>query len=39
MTYLVYPLSFLAVRDKWGNVFYDTLGGLDSNYIYLLDAE
>ena len=39
MTYIVYPLSFLAVRDKWANVFYDTLGGLDSNYIYLPDAE
>ena len=39
MTYIVYPLSFLAVRDKWANVFYDTLGGLDSNYLYLPDAE
>lgn len=27
LTYIVHPLSFLAVRNKWGNVFYDTLGG------------
>ena len=39
MTYIVHPLSFLAVRDKWANVFYDTLGGLDSDYLYLRAAE
>ena len=39
LTYLVHPLAFLAVRDKWGNVFYDTLGGLDSDYLYLRAAE
>ena len=33
--YIVYPLAFLAVRDIWGNVFYDTLKGLDTNYVYL----
>ncbi|MDC7225458.1 MAG: ABC transporter substrate-binding protein [Spirochaetales bacterium] len=33
--YLVHPLSFTAVRDKWGNVYYDTLGGLDTNYLFL----
>ncbi len=37
--YLVHPLSFVAVHNKWGNVFYDTLGGLNSDYFYLLDAE
>ena len=39
MIYIVYPLSFLAVRNKWGNVFYDTLNSLDSTYLYLPDAE
>ena len=39
MIYVVYPLSFLAVRDKWANVFYDTLNGLDSTYLYLPDGE
>lgn len=33
--FIVHPLSFVAVRDKWGNVFYDTLAGLDSRYLYL----
>jgi peptide/nickel transport system substrate-binding protein len=32
--YVVYPLSFLAVRNRWGNVFYDTLNGLDMRYVY-----
>jgi peptide/nickel transport system substrate-binding protein len=38
LMYIVHPLSFLAVRDRWGNVYYDTLGGLggrDSDYIFL----
>ena len=39
MIYVVYELAFLAVRDKWANVFYDTLNGLDSTYLYLPDAE
>ena len=39
MIYVVYPLSFLAVRDKWANVFYDTLNGLDSTYLYLPGGE
>ena len=39
LTYIVHPLSFLAVRNKWGNVFYDTLGGLESDYLYLRAAE
>lgn len=33
--YIVHPFSFLAVRDKWQNVYFDTLGGLDSNYLFL----
>jgi peptide/nickel transport system substrate-binding protein len=33
--YIVYPLSFLAVRNRWGNVFYDTLNELDMRYVYL----
>lgn len=33
--YIVHPFSFLAIRDKWQNVYYDTLGGLDSNYLFL----
>ena len=37
--YIVYPLAFRAVRDNWGNVFYDTLNGLDRTYLYLLDGE
>ena len=39
MMYIVYPFRFVAVRNKWGNVFYDTLDGLDSTYLYLLDGE
>lgn len=35
MMYIVHPLSFLAVRDKWDNIFYDTLDGLDSTYVFL----
>jgi peptide/nickel transport system substrate-binding protein len=33
--YTVHPFSFLAVRDKWNNVFYDTLGGFDSERVFL----
>jgi len=35
--YTVHPMSFQAVRDRWGNVFYDTLRGLDTTYVYLKD--
>ncbi len=33
--YIVHPLQFAAVRNKWDNVFYDTLNGLDSTYVFL----
>lgn len=33
--YIVHPYSFLGIRDKWRNVYYDTLGGADSRYFYL----
>ncbi len=33
--YIVHPLSFLAVRDRWDNVYYDTLGGFQSEYVFL----
>ena len=35
LIYIVHPLSFQAVRNKWDNVYYDTLNGLDMNYIFL----
>lgn len=35
--YLVYPNSFMAVRNKWGNVYYDSLNGTDSLYYYLTE--
>ncbi len=34
MIYIVHPLSFLAVRNRWDNVFYDTLNGLDTTYVF-----
>lgn len=37
MLWTVHPLSFAGVRDKWNNVFYDTLNGLDTRYLYLKD--
>lgn len=40
--YIVHPLSFVAVRDRWGNVYYDTLGGLggrDGDFIFLQDLK
>jgi peptide/nickel transport system substrate-binding protein len=37
LIYLVYPNSFFAIRNKWQNVYYDTLKGLDTDYIYLKD--
>lgn len=33
--YIVYPFSFLAIRDRWQNVYYDTLGGLETTRIFL----
>jgi peptide/nickel transport system substrate-binding protein len=33
--YVVHPLQFAAVRNKWDNVFYDTLEGLDTTYVFL----
>lgn len=35
ITYIVHPLSFMAVRDKWDNVFYDNLDGLDIKNVFL----
>ena len=33
--YMVYPVSFSAYRDKWGNIRSDTLSAPDLNYAYL----
>ena len=33
--YTVHPFSFQATRDRWGNVYYDTLGGSEFPWIYL----
>jgi peptide/nickel transport system substrate-binding protein len=33
--YIVHPFSFLAIRDKWQNVYYDTLGGAETERFYL----
>lgn len=35
LIYTVHSLSFLAVRDKWNNVFYDTLRGFDAERVFL----
>lgn len=35
LMYIVHPFSFLAIRDKWQNVFYDTLGGADTERFFL----
>ena len=35
--YTVHQLAFTAVRDRWDNIFYDTLIGLDTNYLFLKD--
>lgn len=35
LMYIVHPFSFLAIRDRWQNVYYDTLGGLESTRIFL----
>ena len=33
--YIAHPYSFLAVRDRWENVYYDTLNETDTDYYYL----
>ncbi|TVR91264.1 MAG: ABC transporter substrate-binding protein, partial [Spirochaetaceae bacterium] len=33
--YIVHPWAFLAIRDRWQNVRYDTLGGLKSERLFL----
>ncbi|MCG8481141.1 MAG: ABC transporter substrate-binding protein, partial [Spirochaetales bacterium] len=33
--YTVHPLSFLAVRDRWENVYYDTLGSIETQRLFL----
>ncbi len=33
--YIVHPFSFLGIRSKWQNVFYDNLGGLDKSRLFL----
>lgn len=30
LMYTVHPLSFVAIKDRWENVFYDTLGGTET---------
>jgi peptide/nickel transport system substrate-binding protein len=35
LMYTVHPFSFVAIRDKWQNVFYDTLGGTELEYFFL----
>ncbi|MBN2511128.1 MAG: ABC transporter substrate-binding protein [Spirochaetales bacterium] len=35
MIYIVHPMSFFGIRDKWNNVFYDTLDGISLNHLYL----
>jgi len=35
LIYTVHPFSFYAIRDKWQNVFYDTLGGAESVRFFL----
>lgn len=33
--YIVHPFSFLGIRDKWQNVYYDTLGGAETIRFFL----
>lgn len=33
--YIVYPDSFAAFRNKWGNIRYDAVNAPDMNYVYL----
>ncbi len=38
LMYTVHPYAFIAVRDRWNNVYYDTLGGFVSERLFL-DSE
>lgn len=33
--YIAHPYSFLAVQNRWENVFYDTLNGLETKRLFL----
>ncbi|MFP4426026.1 MAG: ABC transporter substrate-binding protein [Spirochaetaceae bacterium] len=33
--YTVHPFSFLGIRNKWRNVYYDTLNGLETERVFL----
>lgn len=35
LIYTVHPFSFLGVRNKWANVYYDTLNGLETERVFL----
>ena len=35
LIYIVYSNSFLAVNNRWENVFYDTLNGMESDVLFL----
>lgn len=35
LIYIAHPYSFLAVDNKWENVFYDTLNGLETDRLFL----
>ena len=35
LIYIAHPYSFLAVNNKWENIFYDTLNGLESDILFL----
>ena len=39
VVHLVHSNSFYAIRDKWQNMYYDTLGGLDTDRLYLKDGQ
>lgn len=35
LIYIAHPYSFLSVNNKWENIFYDTLNGLESDVLFL----
>ncbi len=35
LIYTVHPFSFLAVRDRWRNVYFDTLGSIETQRLFL----
>ena len=37
--YLSYTEAFSAVKNRWNNVYYDTLGGLDTSRLFLKESE